>query len=82
MAVSMQEKFGQLKLLDRLKLLDKVIQNFGFENKKTIFFAKVVENFTLCDLEQMAEEDTFLPNELKDIAIFLALNGKTLTFEE
>lgn len=47
MAVSMQEKFGQLKLLDRLELLDKVIQNFGFENKKTIFFAKVVENFTL-----------------------------------
>lgn len=47
MAVSMQEKFEQLKLLDRLKLLDKVIQNFGFENKKTIFFAKVVENFTL-----------------------------------
>lgn len=43
----MQEKFGQLKLLDRLELLDKVIQNFGFENKKTIFFAKVVENFTL-----------------------------------
>ena len=47
MAVSMQEKFDQLKLLDRLELLDKVIQNFGFENKKTIFFAKVVENFTL-----------------------------------
>lgn len=47
MAVSMQEKFGQLKLLDRLELLDKIIQNFGFENKKTIFFAKVVENFTL-----------------------------------
>lgn len=47
MAVSMQEKFEQLKLLDRLELLDKVIQNFGFENKKTIFFAKVVENFTL-----------------------------------
>ena len=47
MAVSMQEKFGQLKLLDRLELLDKVIQNFGFENKKTIFFAKVVEDFTL-----------------------------------
>lgn len=47
MAVSMQEKFGRLKLLDRLELLDKVIQNFGFENKKTIFFAKVVENFTL-----------------------------------
>nr|DAI79416.1 MAG TPA: hypothetical protein [Caudoviricetes sp.] len=47
MAVSMQEKLEQLKLLDRLELLDKVIQNFGFENKKTIFFAKVVENFTL-----------------------------------
>lgn len=47
MAVSMQEKFEQLKLLDRLELLDKVIQNFGFENKKTIFFAKVVEDFTL-----------------------------------
>lgn len=47
MAVSMQEKLEQLKLLDRLELLDKVIQNFGFENKKTIFFAKVVENFNL-----------------------------------
>lgn len=41
-----------------------------------------VAGFALCDLEQMAEEDTLLPNELKDIAIFLALNGKTLTFEE
>lgn len=41
MKISMQEK------IERLKLLDKVIQNFGFENKKTIFFAKVVENFTL-----------------------------------
>ena len=41
MEISMQEK------IERLKLLDKVIQNFGFENNKTIFFAKIVENFTL-----------------------------------
>lgn len=32
---------------ERLRLLDKVIQNFGFEDKKTIFFAKVIENSNL-----------------------------------
>lgn len=57
-------------------------------NKANNLLAEIYEHlfnvagFTLCDLEQMAEEDTLLPNELKDIAIFLALNGKTLTFEE
>lgn len=41
MTGSIQEK------KERLRLLDKVIQNFGFENEKTIFFAKVVENSNL-----------------------------------
>lgn len=57
-------------------------------NKANNLLAEIYEHlfnvagFALYDLEQMAEEDTFLPNDLKDIAIFLALNGKTLTFEE
>lgn len=33
-------------------------------------------------LEEMAEQDTCLPNDFKDISIILALDGKTLTFEE
>lgn len=35
MKISMQEK------IERLKLLDKVIQNFGFENKKQFSLLKL-----------------------------------------
>lgn len=34
------------------------------------------------DLQEMAEKDTFLPDDFRDIATILALDGKTLTFEE
>ena len=33
-------------------------------------------------LEEIAEEDTWLPSNFKDIAIILSLDGKVLTFEE
>ena len=42
-----------------------------------------VADVTLEDLEGIAEEEIFLPDyEFKDIAVILALDGKTFTLEE